>query len=90
MNKQETKLSRGVALVGAGMSKLGAFPDKTSRDLFVEAFVAMAKSVDKWLRSARIVTPYTCHRTLYAPDVTEKIWNGYSCMVKVSLPLLQL
>jgi len=41
------KLARGVALVGAGMSKFGAFKGKTSRDLFVEAFVEMLASVDK-------------------------------------------
>jgi acetyl-CoA C-acetyltransferase len=41
------KLGRGVALVGAGMSKFGAFPGKTSRDLFVEAFLDMRVSVDK-------------------------------------------
>lgn len=33
--------------MGAGMCRFGAFPDKTSRDLFVEAFQAMEKSVDK-------------------------------------------
>jgi acetyl-CoA C-acetyltransferase len=32
------KLERGVAIVGAGMSKFGAFREKSSRDLFVEAF----------------------------------------------------
>jgi len=41
------KLGRGVAIVGAGMSKFGAFPDKTTRDLFVDAFRAMRASVDK-------------------------------------------
>ncbi|MDY0124965.1 MAG: beta-ketoacyl synthase N-terminal-like domain-containing protein [Anaerolineaceae bacterium] len=41
------KLSRGVAVVGVGMSKFGAFPDKTSRDLFVEAFQELRKSVQK-------------------------------------------
>ena len=41
------KLARGVALVGAGMSKFGAFKGKTSRDLFVEAFVEMLSSIDK-------------------------------------------
>jgi acetyl-CoA C-acetyltransferase len=41
------KLGRGVALVGAGMSKFGAFPGKSSRDLFVEAFLEMLGSVDK-------------------------------------------
>ncbi len=41
------KLGRGVALVGAGMSKFGAFPGKSSRDLFVDAFQEMLGSVDK-------------------------------------------
>ncbi len=41
------KLGRGVAVVGAGMSKFGAFPGKTSRDLFVSAFQEMLASVDK-------------------------------------------
>jgi len=42
----EKKLARGVALVGAGMSKFGAFKGKSSRDLFVEAFTEMLGSVD--------------------------------------------
>ncbi|MDO8472593.1 MAG: hypothetical protein Q7T05_02110, partial [Dehalococcoidia bacterium] len=41
------KLGRGVAVVGAGMSKFGAFKEKTSRDLYVEAFQEMKASVDK-------------------------------------------
>ncbi len=41
------KLARGVSLVGAGMSKFGSFPEKSSRDLFVEAYQDMSKSVDK-------------------------------------------
>ena len=41
------KLGREVAIVGAGMSKFGTFPDKTTRDLFVEAFTEMVKSVDR-------------------------------------------
>ncbi len=36
-----------VAIVGVGMSKFGAFPDKSSRDLFVEAFRELRQSVDK-------------------------------------------
>lgn len=48
------KLSRGVAVVGAGMSKFGSFPDKTSRDLFVEAFQELKDSVDKGLESKDI------------------------------------
>ena len=41
------KLSRGVALVGAGMTQFGAFPGLTTRDLFVDAFKEMRDSVDK-------------------------------------------
>lgn len=41
------KLGRGVALIGAGMSKFGVFPGKSSRDLFVDAFQEMLASVDK-------------------------------------------
>jgi acetyl-CoA C-acetyltransferase len=41
------KLGRGVAVVGAGMSKFGAFPGRSSRDLFVEAFQEMRVSVDR-------------------------------------------
>ena len=52
------KLSRGVALVGAGMSKFGAFRDKSSRDLFVEAFQSMRQSVDKDFDPADIETIY--------------------------------
>ncbi|MGC9399842.1 MAG: thiolase C-terminal domain-containing protein [Anaerolineae bacterium] len=43
---KQRKLGRGVALVGAGMSKFGAFPGKTTRDLFVKAFREMLASVD--------------------------------------------
>ena len=41
------KLSRGVAVVGVGMSKFGVFPGKTSRDLFVEAYQELRQSVQK-------------------------------------------
>jgi len=45
--KKQRKLGRGVAIVGAGMSKFGMFRDKDSKDLFVEAFTEMIASVDK-------------------------------------------
>ena len=41
------KLNRGVAVVGTGMSKFGSFPEKTTRDLFVEAYQDMSAAVDK-------------------------------------------
>ena len=45
--QKRRKLGRGVAVVGAGMSKFGMFKDKDSKDLFVEAFNEMLSSVDK-------------------------------------------
>ena len=51
-------LQRGVAVVGAGMSKFGAFAGKNSRDLFVEAYKEMTKSVDKGLDPAEIESLY--------------------------------
>jgi len=44
---KKRKLGRGVAIVGAGMSKFGMFPDKDSKDLFAEAYAEMLTSVDK-------------------------------------------
>ena len=41
------KLARGVAIVGAGMSKFGMYADKNSKDLFIEAFSEMLGSVDR-------------------------------------------
>jgi len=47
--QKKRKLGRGVAVVGAGMSKFAMYPDKDSKDLFVEAFNEMRSSVDKGL-----------------------------------------
>jgi len=52
------KLGRGVALVGAGMSKFGAFPGKNSRELFVEAFQDMTASVDKGFDPSAVEAAY--------------------------------
>lgn len=49
MAPRHKTLARGVSLVGAGMSKFGSFPEKTSRDLFVEAFRDLRDSVDQGL-----------------------------------------
>jgi acetyl-CoA C-acetyltransferase len=54
----DKKWSRNVALVGTGMSKFGAFPDKTSRDLFVEAFCDLKNYVDKGFDPERIEALY--------------------------------
>ena len=52
-------LPHGVAVVGAGMSRFGAFPEKSSRDLFVEAYLEMVKSVDKGFDTQVIDSIYT-------------------------------
>jgi acetyl-CoA C-acetyltransferase len=62
------KLGRGVALVGAGMSKFGAFPGKTTRDLFVEAFLDMRATVDKGLDPRDIEALYIGN---YSSDLFE-------------------
>jgi len=54
----QKKLARGVALVGAGMSKFGAFPDKSSRDLFVEAYQELKSTVDKGFNPRDIQAMY--------------------------------
>lgn len=63
------KLNRGVAIVGAGMSKFGAFPGKATRDLFIEAFGEMRDSVDKG------VDPHDIEATFignYSSDLFER------------------
>ncbi len=47
--QKRRKLGRGVAIVGAGMSKFGMFRDKNSKDLFADAFKEMVASVEKGL-----------------------------------------
>jgi acetyl-CoA C-acetyltransferase len=55
---QQRKLGRGVAVAGAGISKFGAFPEISSRDLFVEAFNSMRASVDRGLDPRQIEALY--------------------------------
>ncbi len=62
------KLGRGVAIVGAGMSKFGAFKELSTRDLFVEAFVEMRASVDKGLDPRDIEALYIGN---YSSDLFE-------------------
>ena len=62
------KLGRGVALVGAGMSKFGSFPEKAGRDLFFEAFSELRASVDKGLDPGDIETIYIGN---YSSDLFE-------------------
>ncbi|HSJ56035.1 MAG TPA: hypothetical protein VLC95_02580 [Anaerolineae bacterium] len=61
-------LSRGVAIVGAGMSKFGAFPGRATRDLFVDAFQEMRGSVDRGLDPREIEALYVGN---YSSDLFE-------------------
>jgi len=47
MVRRTKRLARGVAVIGAGMSYFGAFKEKDSRDLFVEAFQATLETVQR-------------------------------------------
>ncbi|MDD5368369.1 MAG: beta-ketoacyl synthase N-terminal-like domain-containing protein [Anaerolineaceae bacterium] len=62
------KLGRGVALVGAGMSRFGSFPGKNSRDIFVEAYQDMGASVDKGFDPGKIEALYVGN---YSSDLFE-------------------
>ena len=64
----QRKLGRGVSIVGAGMSRFGAFPGMTSRELFVEAFREMRTSVDKGLDPRDVEAIYVGN---YSSDLFE-------------------
>jgi acetyl-CoA C-acetyltransferase len=64
----QRKLGRGVALIGAGMSKFGAFKGKSSRDLFVEAFQEVIASVDRGFDPQAIEALYVGN---YSSDLFE-------------------
>jgi acetyl-CoA C-acetyltransferase len=63
------KLNREVAVVGAGMSKFGAFKDKSIRDLFVEAFLEMKQSVDRGVETDDI-------ESLYLGDAASQVFES--------------
>jgi acetyl-CoA C-acetyltransferase len=52
------KLSRGVAVVGGGLTKLGLFKDRNCKDFFAEAFIEMVGSVDKGVDPKEIDAVY--------------------------------
>lgn len=64
----DRKIGRGVAIVGAGMSPFGVFPDMASRDLFVDAFADMRNSVDRGLDPNDIEALYIGN---YSSDLFE-------------------
>ncbi len=62
------KLGRGVAIVGAGMSKFGSFPGFSSRDIFVDAYKDLLTSVDKGIDPNEIEAFYLGN---YSSDLFE-------------------
>lgn len=70
------KLNRGVALIGAGMSKFGAFKGKSSRDLFIEAFVEMLGTVDKG------IDPRTVE-AFYAGNFSSDLFEGQAHLAPI-------
>jgi len=79
--KKRRKLARGVAIVGAGMSKFGMFKDKDSKDLFAEAFNGMIASVDKGMDPNEIdalylgnfSNDYFMHQSHWGPIISDLI-----------------
>ncbi|TNE43661.1 MAG: hypothetical protein EP343_33130 [Deltaproteobacteria bacterium] len=63
------KLGRGVSLVGAGMSQFGAFHDKSSRDLFTDAYLEMLGSIDKPMNPGDI-------ESLYIGNFSSDLFEG--------------
>ena len=65
---KKRRLGRPVSIVGAGMSHFGAFPGKTSRDLFVEAFQDMMDNLDQGIDVEDIECGYVGN---YSSDLFE-------------------
>ncbi len=55
---RKRRLARDVAVVGGGLSRLGLFRDRNSKDFFAEAYLEMAESVDKGIDPADIDALY--------------------------------
>ena len=62
------QLARQVSIVGAGMSQFGAFKEKTSRDLFVDAFHDMTDHLDQGIDVEDIECGYIGN---YSADLFE-------------------
>lgn len=75
------KLGRGVAVVGAGMTRFGMYRDRDCKDFFAEAFLEMLASVDKGLDPAEIDALYLgnfsndffVHQSHWGPIVSDLI-----------------
>ena len=66
--QKKRKLGRGVAIVGAGMSKFGIHPGENTRELFVQAFNEMRDSVDRGFEPKDI-------DALYVGNAASELWE---------------
>ena len=80
---RKRQLGRQVAIVGAGLSQFGAFPDKDSRDLFVEAFPGHDGNHGQAFRHrttssapTSATTRRTCSRPRATPRPSSLDWLG--------------
>jgi len=69
MTPRKRKLGRGVAMVGAGMSRFGVHQNLTTRDLFVEAYQDMLKSVERGINPKEI-------EALYLGNAAAEVWEA--------------
>ncbi|MDD5190361.1 MAG: beta-ketoacyl synthase N-terminal-like domain-containing protein, partial [Dehalococcoidales bacterium] len=69
MTLRKRKFGRGVAMVGAGMSRFGVHPNLTTRDLFVEAYQDMLKSVEHGIAPKEI-------EALYLGNAAAEVWEA--------------
>jgi acetyl-CoA C-acetyltransferase len=83
MNQRSKALPRGVAMVGAGMSKFGSFPEKSSRDLFIEAYLSMSASMDKDFNPAEI-------ETLYLGNYSSDLFEGQGHLAPIMIDAIGL
>ena len=78
---RKRKLGRGVAVIGAGMTKFGMYKNKDSKDLFAEAFNETIASVDKGFDPNEIEALYLgnfsndffVHQSHWAPMISDLI-----------------
>jgi len=79
------KLAREVAIVGAGISHFGAFPDKQNPDLWVEAFLDCIKSVDKGIDVRKDIDG-----GLYLGNFTADLFTGQGHLGPIMADLVGL
>lgn len=68
VSTRRRQLGRSVSIIGVGMSQFGAFKEKTSRDLFVEAFQDLMNNLDQGIDVEDIECGYLGN---YSSDLFE-------------------